>query len=145
MVTEFNNNLNICDKTDNKNIDNRRNQSTSTLPATILWGPCDTTVLRGARVVLETSYAGNPEPSVQWLRAVSQILIIYTQCLFKSCYRGGGGVNYINCIYEYSVLFYKYILGIKILIHLFKNLIRFIDWSFIDNNYNLINRTFVFV
>lgn len=40
------------------------------LAATILWGPCDTTVLRGARVVLESSYAGNPEPRVQWLRAV---------------------------------------------------------------------------
>lgn len=40
------------------------------LAATILWGPCDTTVLRGARVVLETSYAGNPEPRIQWLRAV---------------------------------------------------------------------------
>lgn len=40
-------------------------------PAIILWGPCDTTALRDALVVLEMSYAGNPEPRVQWCRAVS--------------------------------------------------------------------------
>lgn len=76
VPTELNNNS----KTDEKNICNipQNEEPTATaitapLPATILWGPCDTTVLRGARVVLETSYAGNPEPCIQWLRAVSQI------------------------------------------------------------------------
>ncbi|KAE9527726.1 hypothetical protein AGLY_012799 [Aphis glycines] len=39
------------------------------LPASILSGPSDTTVLRGAKVVLKTSYQGDPEPCVQWLRA----------------------------------------------------------------------------
>jgi len=52
---------------------NVRDQS----PASILWGPCDTTVLRGARVVLETSYTGNPEPRVQWCRAVSRWSTVY--------------------------------------------------------------------
>lgn len=48
------------------------------LPASILRGPCDTTVLRGAKVVLKTSYRGDPEPCVQWLRAVS-LLFVYRQ------------------------------------------------------------------
>ncbi|VVC32965.1 Hypothetical protein CINCED_3A023493 [Cinara cedri] len=65
VTVEFNNNLKIVDE--KKPSGNESTQPTN--PATILWGPCDTTVLRGARVVLETSYAGNPEPRIQWLRA----------------------------------------------------------------------------
>jgi len=65
MVVELNNNLqDVGEKT--------ATVFTGTaLPASILRGPCDTTVLRGAKVVLETSYQGDPEPCVQWLRAVS--------------------------------------------------------------------------
>lgn len=69
VAIEFNNNLKIGDErkpSENEPLTQPLN------PATILWGPCDTTVLRGARVVLETSYAGNPEPHIQWLRAVSE-------------------------------------------------------------------------
>ncbi|CAI6343292.1 unnamed protein product [Macrosiphum euphorbiae] len=63
MVAELNNNLqDVGEKT--------ATVITGTaLPASILRGPCDTTVLRGAKVVLETSYQGDPEPCVQWLRA----------------------------------------------------------------------------
>lgn len=81
VPTELNNNSKTGGK-DNMLVP-RNEESTATavttapLPATILWGPCDTTVLRGARVVLETSYAGNPEPSIQWLRAVSRTRMKY--------------------------------------------------------------------
>lgn len=73
VAVEFNNNLNIRNKTESDlstRLKNGSNTTAAELAATILWGPCDTTVMRGARVVLETSYAGNPEPRVQWLRAV---------------------------------------------------------------------------
>ncbi|XP_050422462.1 titin homolog isoform X2 [Adelges cooleyi] len=64
ITKEFNNNLSLTDKL------HRESQETpTTLPATILWGPCDTTVMRGAKIILETSYAGTPEPRIQWLRA----------------------------------------------------------------------------
>ncbi|XP_060843292.1 uncharacterized protein LOC132923359 isoform X6 [Rhopalosiphum padi] len=66
MVIELNNNLqDIGEKTA---CDSPVNTKTA-LPASILSGPCDTTVLRGAKVVLKTSYKGDPEPCVQWLRA----------------------------------------------------------------------------
>jgi len=71
-VTEFNNNFSTKDNTATDVSVSLRgigSTTTTTTPATILGGPCNTTVLRGARVVLETSYAGNPEPRVQWLRA----------------------------------------------------------------------------
>jgi len=78
MVIELNNNLqqDVGEKT--------ASDSTvvtgTALPASILRGPCDTTVLRGAKVVLETSYQGDPEPCVQWLRAVSLLIIISIVC-----------------------------------------------------------------
>lgn len=53
------------------------------LPASILSGPSDTTVLRGAKVVLKTSYRGDPEPCVQWLRAVSLSIINLMIILYK--------------------------------------------------------------
>lgn len=40
-------------------------------PARIVRGPQDTTALVGDRVLLKTTYVGNPEPSVKWTRAVS--------------------------------------------------------------------------
>jgi hypothetical protein len=77
VLTELNNNSKVSGK-DARDIIPQNKESTAEtvtglLPATILWGPCDTTVLRGAKVVLETSYAGKPEPRIQWLRAVSRI------------------------------------------------------------------------
>lgn len=77
VLTELNNNSKIGGK-DTRDINPRHKEPTTEavtalLPATILWGPCDTTVLRGAKVVLETSYAGKPEPRVQWFRAVSRV------------------------------------------------------------------------
>ncbi|XP_026808599.1 uncharacterized protein LOC113550868 isoform X2 [Rhopalosiphum maidis] len=66
MVIELNNNLqDVGEKTACDSPVNTK----AALPASILSGPCDTTVLRGAKVVLKTSYKGDPEPSVQWLRA----------------------------------------------------------------------------
>lgn len=76
-VVELNNNLQdvgektTCDSTVATRI---------ALPASILSGPCDTTVLRGAKVVLKASYRGDPEPCVQWLRGVS-LLIIRIPCI----------------------------------------------------------------
>ncbi|XP_050541447.1 myosin light chain kinase, smooth muscle-like isoform X2 [Daktulosphaira vitifoliae] len=64
ITMEYNNNVSLSEKSDYAPRD-----QINTLPANILWGPCDTTVMRGARVVLETSYAGKPEPLIQWLRA----------------------------------------------------------------------------
>jgi len=79
MVIELNNNLqDIGEKTA---CDSPVNTKTA-LPASILSGPCDTTVLRGAKVVLKTSYKGDPEPCVQWLRAVS-LLIINCLVIYK--------------------------------------------------------------
>jgi len=72
IVIELNNNLrDVGEKTTSDSTVATR----TALPASILRGPCDTTVLRGAKVVLETLYQGDPEPCVQWLRAVSLLLI----------------------------------------------------------------------
>ncbi|KAK3921260.1 Muscle M-line assembly protein unc-89, partial [Frankliniella fusca] len=38
-------------------------------PAVLLRGPADTTALRGEKVQLTALYAGEPEPTVRWLRA----------------------------------------------------------------------------
>lgn len=85
VVTEFNNNLTVRQKTEsnfvpkNELTTTNTTTTTTTLPATILWGPCDKTVLQGAKVVLETSYAGNPEPRIQWLRAVNPKILTYSK------------------------------------------------------------------
>ncbi|XP_008180551.1 titin isoform X2 [Acyrthosiphon pisum] len=65
-VAELNNNLQDVGE---KTASDSTVVTGTALPASILRGPCDTTVLRGAKVVLETSYQGDPEPCVQWLRA----------------------------------------------------------------------------
>ncbi|XP_022161453.1 uncharacterized protein LOC111027387 isoform X2 [Myzus persicae] len=65
LVVELNNNL---QEVGEKAAFNSTATARTTLPASILSGPCDTTVLRGAKVVLKTSYQGDPEPCVQWLR-----------------------------------------------------------------------------
>uniref|UniRef100_A0A2S2P561 Myosin light chain kinase, smooth muscle n=1 Tax=Schizaphis graminum TaxID=13262 RepID=A0A2S2P561_SCHGA len=66
MVIELNNNMqDVGEKTACDSPVNIK----AAVPASILSGPYDTTVLRGAKVVLKTSYKGDPEPCVQWLRA----------------------------------------------------------------------------
>lgn len=68
MVVELNNNLQDVEE---KTTCDSTVAIRTTLPASILSGPYDTTVLRGAKVVLKASYRGDPEPCVQWLRGVS--------------------------------------------------------------------------
>lgn len=40
-------------------------------PAYIIYGPNDGTALIGGTVILEVIYGGKPEPTIKWMRAVS--------------------------------------------------------------------------
>jgi hypothetical protein len=48
-------------------------QTADIAPAMLIRGPCDTTALRGDRVVLKATYVGVPQPVVRWLKAVSTV------------------------------------------------------------------------
>lgn len=43
----------------------------SICPAHILSGPQDCTTLIGGKIILEAFFAGHPDPTVKWMRAVS--------------------------------------------------------------------------
>lgn len=48
------------------------------IPAHIIKGPDDCTVLIGSTVTLDVAYGGYPKPDVKWMRAVSTSLFFYS-------------------------------------------------------------------